>query len=45
MNLILKLITEVADSQKLLRDLLAVLQMFNLPVSPFLTLLTGSDVH
>ena len=45
MNLILKLITQVADSQKLSKDLLVVLQMLNLLVSTFLTLLTGSAVH
>ena len=40
MNLILKIITQVADSQKLSRYLLVVLQMLNLPVSTFLALTT-----
>ena len=48
MYLLLQLITYVADSQKLLRDLLIVLQIFGycqLHVFLFLILLTGSVVQ
>ena len=48
MHLTLQLITSAADSQKLLRDLLTVFQMFHycqLPIFPFLILLTGSVVQ
>ena len=48
MNLILQVITHVADSETLSRYLLKVLQMLNcyqLPVSIFLILLTSSSAH
>ena len=48
MNLILQVITHVADSQKLSRYLLKALQMlsrYQLPVSIFLILITSSSAQ